>query len=68
MIRHHSLVIFLCVREDRVGIPRDENVGALFRAKYDLNQNFESRIMPLSTLGLGHAGLANKALVVANLF
>ena len=59
---------FLCVREDRVGIPRDENVGALFRAKYDLNQNFESRIMPLSTLGLGHAGLANKALAVANLF
>ena len=58
---------FLCVREDRIRLPRAE-LGLDFRKAYDLNSAFETRICPLSTLGLGHAGLVKKAINVANVY
>ena len=58
---------YLCVREDRVLIPRTD-FGAEFRVKYDINANFQSRICPLSTLGLGHAGAVSKLLNCAGLY
>ena len=51
---------FLCVREDRVAIPRNDFVTMWFRAQFDINSTFETRICPLSTLGVGNAGLAKK--------
>mgnify|MGYP002810109883 CR=1 FL=1 len=49
-------------------IPRATNLGPEFRVAYDINQNFESRLCPLSTLGLGHAGMVNKLLNVAGIY
>ncbi len=57
---------FLCIREDRVSIPLA--VTSVERSKFDINAHFETRVLPLSTLGLGQAGLVNKVLNVANIF
>ena len=59
---------FLCVREDRIMIPRATCLGSDFRVHFDINQNFESRLCPLSTLGLGHAGMVKKLLNVAGIY
>ena len=59
---------FLCCREDRIGIPRADNLGAEFRAGYDININYESRLLPISVLGKGYAGVTKKALNCANIY
>jgi len=59
---------FLCGREDRIGIPRDEMLNSHFRSAYDINSNFETRILPVSTLGLGRATLAHKTTAAANIY
>ena len=58
---------FLCCREDRVRFPRGD-FGADFRRAYDINAAFESRLFPLSTLGVGAAGLVKKGINVANVY
>ena len=44
---------FLCVREDRIRIPRCDDWTVELRALYDINAGFETRICPLSTLAHG---------------
>jgi hypothetical protein len=39
-----------------------------FRVAFDLNTAFETRICPLSTLGLGNAGLVKKGISTSNIF
>ena len=58
----------MCGREDRIGIPRDEMLNSHFRSAYDINSNFETRILPVSTLGLGRATLAHKTTAAANIY
>jgi hypothetical protein len=59
---------YLCVREDRVRFPRSllYNFGSL--ATYDLDAAFETRVMPLSTLGHGEATALRKALNVSSIY
>ena len=59
---------FLCVREDRVRFPRLETLPAEARVHYNLNLNHESRVLTLSTMGVGRAGLVKKTLNVANVY
>jgi len=59
---------YLCVREDRIKLPGFALMSPQARASYDRNEGFETRIMPLSTLGLGHAGLVKKGINTANLY
>jgi hypothetical protein len=59
---------FLCVREDRIKLPRAVMHDADARSKLDLNSCFETRIMPLTTLGSGHESHFKKATNVAGLY
>ena len=56
---------YFIVREDRVRIPLQDH-GPAFRAAYNINDFYEERIMPLSTLGLGRSGGAKKSINTAN--
>ena len=58
---------FLCVREDRVAIPVDQLLSPEMRANFDINSGFQTRLCPLSTLGVGNAGLVKKGLSVINI-
>jgi hypothetical protein len=49
-------------------LPRAEVAGLGYRITFNLNQHFESRILPLSTLGLGHAGTVKQLINVAGLY
>ena len=57
----------LGVIEDTVRIPQACCVNILERVKLELNEHWDSLICPLSSLGLGHAGLVKKSLNTANL-
>ena len=59
---------FLCVKEDRINIPRNFELGSDFRRLYDINAHFESRICPVSTLGLGRASAVRKSINTANIY
>ena len=58
---------FLCIRADRIRLPLGD-FGVEFRQQLDLNAVYEERICPVSTLGIGHAGLVKKATHVATVF
>jgi hypothetical protein len=59
---------FLCMREDRIAIPRSEFTSVDFRASFDINAAFESRICMVSTLGVGNAGVVKKGLNTCNTY
>jgi hypothetical protein len=59
---------FLCMREDRIAIPRDAFISPEYRASFDINAGFETRICPISTLGLGNAGAVKKGLNTAGVY
>lgn len=58
---------FLCVREDRIKFPRSKLYDYDWIAKFDLNNGFESRILPVSTIGHGKANAIAKAVNTASL-
>ena len=58
----------LCVREDRVGYPRREDVNYTFWTTFDLNSGYESNIKPLSIMGEGWSSAAKKTLNLCSIF
>ena len=58
---------YLCVREDRFRYPRAIAHDSSLMLKYDWSKSFETRIMPLSTLGKGRSGTSRKTNNIANL-
>ena len=59
---------FLCIREDRINIPKDVAADIHKRADFDINSGFETRIAPLSTLGVGNSGLVKKGINTINVY
>lgn len=59
---------YLCVREDRIRISMDIRHKVREQAQIDLNAAFETRIMPLSTLGHGRASALKKSVNVSSLY
>ena len=59
---------FLCVVEDRIAFPREEFVCPEYRAAFNLNSGYETRVCQCSTLGYGNAGVVKKGTNVANLY
>ena len=58
---------FLCVREDVVRFPF-EGLNARTIAGYDLNEAYHTRLMPLSSVGLGHASSVKATVNVGNMY
>lgn len=55
---------FLCCREDRIKFLRELMHEPELLANFDLNSGFETRVMPLSTLGSGRSSALKKSLNV----
>ena len=51
---------FLCIREDRVGYPRDEAENYTFFSTFDLNSGYETSVKPLSIMGEGWSSAVKK--------
>ena len=56
---------YLCGREYRIRLPRDAWRLPEVRARLNLNDHFESRVIPLSTVGSGRASGVKKSTNVA---
>ena len=52
---------FLCMIESRILVPAAHSYDIALRAKLNLHAAFEERLAPLSTLGMGRAGLTKKS-------
>ena len=59
---------YLCAREDRFRFPIAMEFDMQARSQYDLNVAFETRILPLSTLGKGHSSGLKNAIIVGKIF
>ena len=59
---------FLCTREDRIRFPRNLLYNSEERSRFDLNSGFESRIMPLTTLGVGTGSALKKSVNCSALY
>ena len=59
---------YLCGREDRVRLPRDVWHLPEIRARLNLNDCFETRVIPLSTVGAGRASGVKKSSNVAGVY
>lgn len=59
---------FLCIREDRIRIPKGVASDIHKRVDFDINSGFETRLAPLSTLGVGNSGLVKKGINTINVY
>ena len=59
---------YLCVREDSIRYPANQSLGAEFRKSYDINIGFHSRLLPLSSSGLGEATATKKTANFAHIY
>ena len=58
---------FLAVREDRLLLPAEAKFNTLIQAQVNINSLFETRLLPISTLGAGHSSGLKKAWNLANI-
>ena len=57
---------FFAIIEDTFAIPAESCLNLRLRVNQELQGNYESMLWPLSTLGLGHAAVVNKASLLMN--
>jgi len=59
---------YLIITEDRFRFPRSAALDSVSQAKVNLNQSYETRTCPVSTIGKGHATAEKKCINVASVY